>query len=155
MFCPEFSFLVYDTHIVMALDILLSLTWHCLFFHSLGELLELAHVARSECLVFKSVGTFDLYFHLQMFHWCLTLWQGFNLLCHTSPDQSNSSSTGKRIRLLYGAQYKFVFVTARERKQHIWHEYKQLFPPGECYSQVSWRQFKCNGASKLIFPKII
>lgn len=28
-----------------------------------------------------------------------------------------------------------------------------LFPAAECDVQVSWRQFKCNGASKLIFLK--
>lgn len=41
------------------------------------------------------------------------------------------------------------------RANHIWHENKQLFPPGEGYAQVSWRQFRCGGAGKLIFPKII
>lgn len=42
-----------------------------------------------------------------------------------------------------------------KKKQHIWHKYKLFYPPGERCAQVSWRQFKCNGASKLIFPKII
>lgn len=40
-------------------------------------------------------------------------------------------------------------------EHHIWHKHKQLFPPGKHYAQVSWRQFRCNGASKLIFPQII
>lgn len=42
-----------------------------------------------------------------------------------------------------------VCVTRGRKTAHL----VPLFPAAECDVQVSWRQFKCNGASKLIFLK--
>ena len=73
-----------------------------------------------------------------------------------SLEHSDSSYIGERIGWLYVVLNINLFLLwLGKKKNHIWHKYKQLFPPGERYAQVSWRQFKCNGASKLIFPKII
>lgn len=79
------------------------------------------------------------------------------IFCLTRPQhQNNSSYTGKRIGLLSMALNMNLFLLWQgKKKQHIWHKYKLFYPPGERCAQVSWRQFKCNGASKLIFPKII
>lgn len=43
----------------------------------------------------------------------------------------------------------WVCVAGRRKTEHM----ALLFPAAECDAQVSWRQFKCNGASKLIFLK--
>lgn len=120
---------------------------HNLLCHKVGKL-----------RAWKSAGTSDLHVRPQSCQtpgWCLTPQQAFNLLPHSSLHQNKSPHIGRRISLLYVVLNINLLCYSEGEKQGIWREYNALFPPGESHAQVSWRQFKCNRASKLIFPKII